>query len=418
MKYLKIIIPLITVILVIETSEGAILYVPVDYSTVQEGLNAASESDTVLVADEIYFENLKFPPINLTLASYFIMDNDSDHIANTILDGSQYTNQESASVIRMEGGQDTSTVISGFTIMNGRGTLKPFYGNNQLHGGGCFLNNASPKIVFNRFLSDSAYNGGAIYIGSTGYTIISHNEFEYNYAQDYGGAIKIDSCSAIISENTFCENYAWHRAAISAERGQEIFIFNNYVHHNSGVTTSAVTLGSFDMVIIHNNIISDNFCSTNAIGGAGVSVERSYAEITDNQFWGNVGGMAHGALNLGLGSYGAVSGNSFENNSSTVDGGAISMYHSDFLILNNQFIYNYAPWGGGAIFISQYSEADIEENLFTDNWSDQPNGSAVASIYPSQCMMRNNSIYNNMDPAVATDTAGPPYVSCIDALNN
>ena len=408
---------MVAVILFVNQPKSAILYVPSDYPTVQRGLNAASEHDTVLVADGTYYENLKFPPINLVLASLFIMDNDSSHIALTILDGSQYTNQDSASVIFMNRGQDTSTVISGFTIMNGRGTSKLFYGNSLLHGGGCFIHNAWPKIVFNHFCSDSADLGGAIYIGAIGYAVIYHNEFSQNYALIWGGAVKIDSCSAIISDNHVYENYAWHRAGISAERGQEIIIVNNYIHHNSGITTLPITLGFFDTVIIHNNTISDNLCADNAIGGAGASVERSYAEITDNQFLGNIGGMAHGALNLGLGSYGVVSGNVFENNSSTVNGGAISMYHSDFVISNNQFYYNYAVWGGGAIFVSQYAQANIQENTFTGNGSDQPNGSAVASIFPSQCMMRDNNIYGNSSPAVATDLE-TPYNSSIDALYN
>ena len=45
-------------ILAISTLTAATINVPEDYSTIQEGINASSEGDTVLVAQGNYVENL------------------------------------------------------------------------------------------------------------------------------------------------------------------------------------------------------------------------------------------------------------------------------------------------------------------------------------------------------------------------
>ena len=42
------------------SGEAKTIYIPQDYSTIQAGINAASNGDTVLVADNTYYENINF----------------------------------------------------------------------------------------------------------------------------------------------------------------------------------------------------------------------------------------------------------------------------------------------------------------------------------------------------------------------
>ena len=103
-------------------SDAQIKYVPSDYSTIQAGIEAAGDGDTVLVAEGTYFENINFLGKPVTVASEFLMDGDTSHISKTIIDGSQYEDWKSASTVRMVSGEDTTSVLMGFTITGGKGT--------------------------------------------------------------------------------------------------------------------------------------------------------------------------------------------------------------------------------------------------------------------------------------------------------
>ena len=68
-------------------SFAAIINIPDDYSTIQEGISVAEEGDTVLIADGTYYENLILDK-DITLASHFIIDGNLNHRDNTIINGS------------------------------------------------------------------------------------------------------------------------------------------------------------------------------------------------------------------------------------------------------------------------------------------------------------------------------------------
>ncbi len=82
------------------------------FKKVQEGIIAASNGDTVIVAEGTYVENIQFNGKNIILTSTDPLD--PSVIANTVIDGNG-----SGSVVTFEGTEDETCVLSGFTTRNG-----------------------------------------------------------------------------------------------------------------------------------------------------------------------------------------------------------------------------------------------------------------------------------------------------------
>jgi len=143
----------LTIILIIITNVlyGQVINVPDDQPTIQQGIAAASNEDTVLVSQGTYFENINFMGKAITVASQYIMDKDSIHIYNTIINGSQPGPADSACVVLFNSGEDTTSVLYGFTITGGSGCGWPYhpYFTKLKAGGGVQIINCGAKICHN-----------------------------------------------------------------------------------------------------------------------------------------------------------------------------------------------------------------------------------------------------------------------------
>jgi len=91
---------------------GTLINVPADQPTIQQGIDSAVEGDTVLVASGTYFENIIWPEIN----GIKLIGSGQD---DCIIDGN---NQASVFTITPNILIGTATVISGFTVQNGKYT--------------------------------------------------------------------------------------------------------------------------------------------------------------------------------------------------------------------------------------------------------------------------------------------------------
>jgi len=170
-------------ILLVSFLSATIINVPEDYSTIQAGINASDDGDTVLIAQGIYFENLILQK-EIVLTSNAIYDDldsdwhDNENINETIISGvpaPDDPNKGSCLVIRYG---DIEPTIFGLTFQDGLGTTMSVSDcgvfSNERSGGAILIYEAYPTIVYNRFLNNgggentggnvvaSVANGGAI----------------------------------------------------------------------------------------------------------------------------------------------------------------------------------------------------------------------------------------------------------------
>lgn len=393
-----------------------VINVPGDYPIVQQGLNAATPHDTVLVADGAYYENLKFPPINLTLASHFIVDGDSSHLSGTIIDGSQPSNPDSASVMLINGGQDSSTCVIGFTLTGGKGTRNSLWwpGYDIHYGGGCALYQASPIIRLNHFCLDSAHFGAGVYLGPGADALIQNNEFWQNHSMS-DGTIRGDTCSPQIVGNQIHHNSADSYAALVFIYCDDVLISYNYIHHNSGANALCGFFyhGHFTLM---GNTISDQTTSEPTLS-PGVGFEFGAADVTilNNQFLRNTNGFVHGALSLLSGSLGLILGNLFQDNSSIDKAAGLDLWDGTYTVSYNQFIDNFDSLRG-VVYVGLGAVVSMDHNTFTGNTNltNWPSGVYANISFPIE--VHQNNIFSNSPPAVALSAASP-YQS-LDAINN
>ncbi|MBT5420561.1 MAG: hypothetical protein HOK80_06690, partial [Candidatus Cloacimonetes bacterium] len=168
-----------------------------NFTTIQEGINASVDSDTILVYPGTYFENVNYNGKSITVASLFLTTQNEDYINQTIIDGNQ-----NGSCVRMISGEDSTTVICGFTISNGSGTLHVY----DYLGGGLYIVNSQPTIKKCIIKNNNANAGGGIYcIGSqielVGVSI--HN----NHSYASGGGIFLHNSEINFNSEILCNIY-------------------------------------------------------------------------------------------------------------------------------------------------------------------------------------------------------------------
>ncbi|MCD4747346.1 MAG: right-handed parallel beta-helix repeat-containing protein, partial [Bacteroidales bacterium] len=168
----------------------SVIYIPADYPTIQEGLNAANTVTTVIVSAGTYYENIVWPDTDgIVLIS-------EAGAASTIIDGS---NSGRVIYIPQACTLTNATVIDGFTIQNG---------NNSSKGPGGGIADFCGITIKNNIIKDNFAGGvgGGLHL-AVGTPLVFNNLILNNTSNDAGGGIYV-FCGAEIRNITIVGNSA------------------------------------------------------------------------------------------------------------------------------------------------------------------------------------------------------------------
>jgi len=171
-----------------------------NFTTIQEGIDASVNSDTVLVYPGTYYENIIYNGKNIMVASLELTTGDEAYIDSTIIDG-----QRLDSCVRIMD-QETDAYIQGITLTNGQGHQSQYSGCNR--GGGILIDYQSTFNITNCMIKRNyAISGGGIYVRSNSNINISGTSIIYNYASTTAGGLMVDDSQCVFDADNRCNIY-------------------------------------------------------------------------------------------------------------------------------------------------------------------------------------------------------------------
>lgn len=237
---------------------GNAVYVPSDYSTIQDAINAVSNGWTVVVAPGTYVENIDFIGKAITVIS-------SGGPEVTVIDAVNGAATATAGVsFHTSEGQDS--VLDGFTVTNAQGgfggaisgiganptILNCILTNNFAAGwggGAFFFTSNGPTTMENCIITNNTVNidGGGIYFGATSHTItLTNSTISDNTATgsggggtSYGGGLRISGGDAVLTNDIFWNN--------SASYDQEISVSGTLSATYSDIEGGYAGIGNIDL---------------------------------------------------------------------------------------------------------------------------------------------------------------------------
>ena len=189
---------LIFVLLVVSAClYSTIINVPGDQPTIQAGIDISVDADTVLVQPGTYVENINYIGKLITVGSLFLTTQDTTYISQTVIDGN-----EDGSVVTFESGENSSTLLTGFTITNG----------NAPAGGGISCYNYSSPSLENVTITDNSAgsDGGGIFCMYGSSPILQNVTISGNSSVHHGGGISCYENSSPSLENVTITNNSAH----------------------------------------------------------------------------------------------------------------------------------------------------------------------------------------------------------------
>ena len=339
-----------TVVIIFSFSAQAItIHIPGDYPTIQAGIDASVDGDTVLVADGTYTGDDNKEIDFGGKAILVISENGAEHC---IIDCENYGRG-----FYFHSGESQTSILSGFKIINGYTAY--FWPES---GGGAIRcsNNSHPIIENCTFVECSGdEHGGAIYCNYSSDPTIDNCTFIDNHGY-YGGGVYCSGTSPTIVNCTLIGNSAGENGGgICCFYGSNSFIKNCAFYDNSAMFGGGIKCWNNSSPTIENCILSGN----SADRGGGIDCAYDcYPIIKNCALSGNSADYGAG-INCAYDCGPATENCTLSENSASVNGGGIGCSDQSYPTGVNNIIWdNTAPAGGqigleaGSSFSCAYSD--------------------------------------------------------------
>ena len=244
-----------------------------DYLTIQEGINAASTDDLVLVYPGSYYESVNVNNKNIEIGSLYYTTNNPEHISSTSI----VSNGVSPYAVVIFTNDESSLV--GFTIHR---TNTPYTG--------IFCNNAQPSIhnnvIYNfdigiKVAGNCPYiyrneiydnSEGIQLVGSTSYRAlaISDNEIYNNEKGIVYGNSTIPIYNNLIHTNEY--------AGVVCDMDSDADIISNILYDNN----IGLVIGPYSDLVVNNNTIVDNVVGIRICNNTSAEINNTI--IYDNTY--------------------------------------------------------------------------------------------------------------------------------------
>ena len=256
--------------------------IPSDYSTIQEGINASVDGDTVLISQGTYYENLILEK-EIVLTSHAINDDldsewiNNENIIETIISGvPEPIDPNKGSCLIIRNGDIMPTII-GFTFQDGNGTSMVENDNcsvdvlrQERSGGAILIYEAYPAIMYNRFINNGGQaDGGNDPLAVTNGGAISHYDTEdVEFDEDRNSSNQNPNSTRVVPTT--------------------MNIQNNYFEGNSsGDGKNFYSNGYEGSIDVSYSYFEDIDCSSNSVNEYVLKSRNGQAEYIQNEISGN-----------------------------------------------------------------------------------------------------------------------------------